>query len=71
MALLGQSRIYVTLGREMLVPLWLARVSDKTGTPVNATMVTMVRKRGKEAVEKSEDYEVVWVRGEGKELYVS
>jgi basic amino acid/polyamine antiporter, APA family len=40
-SILGQSRIYVTLGREGLVPAFLAKVSDKTGTPVNATLFTM------------------------------
>ncbi|GIL65842.1 hypothetical protein Vafri_19483 [Volvox africanus] len=40
-SLLGQARIYVTLGRQALAPAWLARVHPVRGTPVNATIVTM------------------------------
>lgn len=28
---MGQARIYVTLGRQRLLPPWLAKVSDYTG----------------------------------------
>ncbi|KAG2487845.1 hypothetical protein HYH03_013562 [Edaphochlamys debaryana] len=40
-SLLGQARIYVTLGRQALAPAWLARVDPACGTPRNATLVTM------------------------------
>ncbi|KAG2448496.1 hypothetical protein HYH02_006387 [Chlamydomonas schloesseri] len=40
-SLLGQARIYVTLGRQNLAPAWLAKVHPTRGTPVNATFVTM------------------------------
>eukprot|EP00198_Chlamydomonas_reinhardtii_P000349 XP_001689684.1 cationic amino acid transporter 2 [Chlamydomonas reinhardtii] len=40
-SLLGQARIYVTLGRQSLAPAWLAKVHPTRGTPVNATYVTM------------------------------
>ncbi len=39
-SLLGQARIYVTLGRARLLPPWFARVRQGSGTPVNATCVT-------------------------------
>ncbi len=39
-ALLGQARVYVTLGRAKLLPAWVARVNSLTGTPVNATLLT-------------------------------
>ncbi|KAL4420141.1 hypothetical protein ABPG77_010357 [Micractinium sp. CCAP 211/92] len=38
--LLGQSRLLVVLGRERLLPLALAEVSERFGTPVRATVVT-------------------------------
>lgn len=38
--LLGQSRLLVVLGRERLLPPALAEVSERTGTPVRATLVT-------------------------------
>ncbi|GAX78790.1 hypothetical protein CEUSTIGMA_g6227.t1 [Chlamydomonas eustigma] len=41
-SLLGQARIYVVLGRQYLLPPWLARVSERSGTPVNAAKVTMI-----------------------------
>ncbi|MEW5312473.1 MAG: hypothetical protein WDW38_004106 [Sanguina aurantia] len=41
-SLMGQSRIYVTLGRHNLLPVWLARVNPATGTPINAQLVTCV-----------------------------
>ncbi|GLC37891.1 hypothetical protein PLESTM_000660300 [Pleodorina starrii] len=40
-SLLGQARIYVTLGRQALAPAWLARVHPVRRTPTNATLVTM------------------------------
>ncbi|PRW59844.1 transcription elongation factor SPT5-like protein 1 [Chlorella sorokiniana] len=38
--LLGQSRLFVVLGRERLLPARLAAVSPRTGTPVEATLLT-------------------------------
>ncbi|KAL4458687.1 hypothetical protein ABPG75_013552 [Micractinium tetrahymenae] len=38
--LLGQSRLLVVLGRERLLPPPLAEVSERTGTPIRATLVT-------------------------------
>ncbi|KAJ9530885.1 hypothetical protein QJQ45_028830, partial [Haematococcus lacustris] len=40
-SLLGQARIYVTLGRQHLLPKWLAQVDAASGTPRNATYLTM------------------------------
>jgi hypothetical protein len=39
-SLMGQARIYVTLGRARLLPPWFARVRQASGTPVNAQLVT-------------------------------
>lgn len=38
--LLGQSRLFVVLGRERLLPQRLAEVSARTGTPIPATLLT-------------------------------
>jgi APA family basic amino acid/polyamine antiporter len=38
--LLSQSRLLLVLGRERLLPAWLARVAAGSGAPVNATLVT-------------------------------
>ena len=38
--LLGQARLLVVLGRERLLPAWLAEVSPRFGTPVKATLVS-------------------------------
>ena len=38
--LLGQSRLFVVLGRERLLPARLATVSERTGTPAQATLLT-------------------------------
>ena len=38
--LLGQSRLFVVLGRERLLPPCLASVNERTGTPIQATVVT-------------------------------
>lgn len=38
--LLGQARLLVVLGRERLLPGWLAHVHAGTGTPLKATLVT-------------------------------
>ena len=38
--LLSQARLFVVLGREHLLPQWLAVVNERTGTPINATAVT-------------------------------
>lgn len=38
--LLGQSRLFVVLGRERLLPQRLAAVSPRTGTPIPATLLT-------------------------------
>ena len=38
--LLSQARLFVVLGREHLLPRWLAVVNPRTGTPINATAVT-------------------------------
>jgi APA family basic amino acid/polyamine antiporter len=38
-SLLGQARIYVILGRQHLLPPWIARVSEHSGTPRNAAKV--------------------------------
>lgn len=40
--LLSQARLYVVLGRQCLLPSWLARVHKTRGTPVQATLVTAV-----------------------------
>ena len=39
-ALLGQARVYVVLGRSRLLPRWLASVSRKFKTPLHATIFT-------------------------------
>ena len=39
-ALLGQARVYVVLGRSRLLPQWLASVSRKFKTPLHATIFT-------------------------------
>ena len=39
-SLLGQARIYVILGRDRLLPGWLAVVDEKHQTPINATVFT-------------------------------
>ena len=39
-ALLGQARVYVVLGRSRLLPRWLASVSRKFQTPLHATIFT-------------------------------
>ncbi|EIE21064.1 amino acid transporter [Coccomyxa subellipsoidea C-169] len=41
-SLMGQARIYVTLGRERLLPPWLAQINAARKTPVNATLLTSV-----------------------------
>ncbi|EFN50706.1 hypothetical protein CHLNCDRAFT_7483, partial [Chlorella variabilis] len=38
--LLGQSRLLVVLGRERLLPARLAAISERTGTPIQATLLT-------------------------------
>lgn len=38
--LLGQSRLFVVLGRERLLPASLAAVSERTGTPIRAALLT-------------------------------
>jgi APA family basic amino acid/polyamine antiporter len=38
--LLGQSRLLVVLGRERLLPARLSEVSERTGTPIYATLLT-------------------------------
>ncbi|KAK9813513.1 hypothetical protein WJX73_003694 [Symbiochloris irregularis] len=38
--ILGQARVFAVLGREHLLPAWLAQVHPKRLTPVNATLVT-------------------------------
>eukprot|EP00887_Chlorella_sp_A99_P006516 scaffold3.g6516.t1 len=38
--LLGQARLFVVLGRERLLPGWLAAVHPRTGTPVKAQLLT-------------------------------
>jgi len=38
--LLGQSRLFVVLGRERLLPARLATISQRTGTPIVAALVT-------------------------------
>ncbi|CAD7703117.1 unnamed protein product [Ostreobium quekettii] len=38
--LMGMARIFMVLGRERLLPQWMARVHSKYGTPLNATIVT-------------------------------
>ncbi|KAK9811336.1 hypothetical protein WJX72_002052 [[Myrmecia] bisecta] len=40
--LIGQARIYVVLGRDCLLPPWLAVIHGERGTPVNATLLTGV-----------------------------
>ena len=40
MSLMGQARIYIVLGRERLLPPWLAAVHAERKTPVNATVLT-------------------------------
>ena len=40
MALLGQARIYVVLGREWLLPSWFAYVHPKRETPIYAAAWT-------------------------------
>jgi amino acid transporter len=44
---MGQARIYVVLGRERLLPPWLAAVHAARKTPVNATIVTAVSGGGR------------------------
>ncbi|BDA45110.1 Cationic amino acid transporter 1 [Coccomyxa sp. Obi] len=39
-SLMGQARIYVLLGRERLLPPWLAHIHPDRKTPVNATLLT-------------------------------
>lgn len=39
-SLMGQARIYVLLGRERLLPPWLAHIHPNRKTPVNATLLT-------------------------------
>lgn len=39
-ALLGQARVYVVLGRTRLLPAWLARVHPGRETPLNAAVFT-------------------------------
>ncbi|CAD7699804.1 unnamed protein product [Ostreobium quekettii] len=39
--LMGQARIYMVLGREELIPSWIARIDPQRSTPLRATMVTM------------------------------
>ncbi|MBF0500823.1 MAG: amino acid permease [Candidatus Riflebacteria bacterium] len=37
---LGQPRIFMVMSRDGLLPPWFSRVSEKYGTPINATMLT-------------------------------
>lgn len=41
-ALLGQARVYVVLGRARLMPSWLATVHPTRETPLNAAVFTGV-----------------------------
>lgn len=41
-SMMGQARIYVVLGRERLLPAWLATIHAERKTPVNATLVTAI-----------------------------
>lgn len=45
-SLLGQARIYVVLGREQLLPSWLATIHKTRDTPINATLFTAVTAGG-------------------------
>ena len=38
--MLGQARVFAVLGREHLLPSWLARIHPTRFTPINATIVT-------------------------------
>ncbi|KAK7273798.1 hypothetical protein RIF29_14861 [Crotalaria pallida] len=38
----GQARYLTHIARTQLLPLWLARVNQRTGTPINATVVMLV-----------------------------
>ncbi|GMH36674.1 hypothetical protein BSKO_04547 [Bryopsis sp. KO-2023] len=38
--LMGQARVYLILGRERLLPPWIAEVNEKRSTPIRATIVT-------------------------------
>ncbi|GMH36627.1 hypothetical protein BSKO_04500 [Bryopsis sp. KO-2023] len=40
--LLGQARVFMSLGRERFLPAWIAKVDEKRQTPINATIVTFL-----------------------------